>query len=93
MIEMGMRELKENIGYFVNLLKKNQSVTLNYRGQPFAIVQAIGRKKLPKDIGDTLQKLERMALLTGGDGKLSTRFQPIPVGGKPISDYILESRE
>lgn len=94
MVQMGMRELKENMGRFVTLLKKNQSVTLNYRGKPLAIVQALATKgTVSAKVRNLVAKLEKKGILSRGTGKVTGDFKPLDLGGKSISDYVIESRE
>jgi len=94
MTHMGMRDLKEHMGRFVALVKKGEPVTLRYRGKPFALVQVIERLKSVRSKEENhLLALEKKGLVSGGNGRVKKRFKPLRVGGKNISDIVIESRE
>lgn len=92
MTQIGMRELKENMGYFVALIKKGEPVLLKYRGQSLAIVKSTKPNK--KSRGDrALTKLKAQGLIVGRSGKPLAKFVPVKTKGKPVSEMIIEDRE
>ncbi len=94
MTRMGMRELKENMGRFVSLIKKNETITLHYRGKPLATVHPIHAKETSSSAEQKLiADLERQGLISGGSGKGFKKIRPIKVKGKSISDIVIEDRE
>lgn len=94
MTQLGMRELKENMGRFVATLRKKGALTLSYRGKPLAVVTMIDPSHpTPSNETKLLAKLQKEGLISGGSGQLSERTQPMLLGGRSISDIVLESRE
>lgn len=95
MTQIGMRELKGNFGRFVALLRKNEPVTLKYRGEPLAIVYPIEGKKSPSQTKTfkLLEKLEKKRLISGGKGQVQRKAKPLIWKGKSVADIVIESRE
>ncbi len=95
MTQIGMRELKENMGRFVLLIKKGEKITLHYRGKPLALVSSLhntSHSSLKKE-EKLLAALEERGLITGGKGQLKLLAKPLKVRGKTISDLVIDSRE
>ena len=89
-----MRELKENMGRFVFLIKKGEKITLNYRGKPFALVSCLQSLRPPLSKEEKfLAVLEQKGLITKGKKGPYRRIKPIKIGGKKMSDLVIESRE
>lgn len=95
MTELGMRELKENFGYFVSLLKKGEPVTLNYRGKALGLVKSLIKKSKREAYPEQklIQQLEKRGLVGGGSGRVRQGWKAIRVKGRPASDLVIESRE
>lgn len=89
-----MRELKENMGRFVSLLKKGEKITLNYHGHPLAVVSSLkgGAYKSSKE-KKLLETLEIKGMISGGSGQLKRWVSPLKIGGKNISDFVVDLRE
>lgn len=94
MTQIGMRDLKEHMGRFVFLLKRGKPVMLKYRGRPLAVVRSLaGRKTGLTKEEKHIAMLERKGLVSGGNGHVRGTVRPIKIGGKSISDLVIESRE
>lgn len=94
MTQIGMRELKENMGLFVSLIKKGGKITLNYRGKPLALVSSLEKQKSPLGREEIIiASLEKTGLLQGGTGYLKKKSEPLKVDGETISDLVIQLRE
>lgn len=89
-----MRELKEHMGLFVSLIKKGEKIILNYRGRPLAMVSKLPYPHRTSSREENLlTKLEEKGLITGGKGRLKPGANPLKIGGKSLSNFVIDSRE
>ncbi|MBI2336299.1 MAG: hypothetical protein HYU97_06020 [Deltaproteobacteria bacterium] len=94
MVQVGMRELKENIGAFVLKLKQGESIILKYRGKPLGVVRSLYKKgKMAHATELAFKKLEQQNLISSGSGRIDSGMQPVKAIGKSVSLLVIESRE
>lgn len=94
MTSLGIRELKENLGYFVSLLKKGEAVTLKYRGKALAVVNSlVNRSTENADEQALIRQLEKENVINLSSGKVNAGVRPVKTRGRSIADIVIEARE
>lgn len=89
-MEVGLRELKNHLGRYMQLVRGGESVVITDRGKPIARIQPVP----PADLPPRLQQLIAEGRVTYRPGPPYIP-RPIPVtpGEKTIADYIVEQRD
>jgi prevent-host-death family protein len=89
MEHVGLRELKNRLGHYVQKVREGEVVEVTDRGCSVAYLvpspEAALRKKL--------EPLIKKGLVSWSGRKPKGPYRPIPVGGKPASEIIVEDRE
>lgn len=90
---VGVKELKNKLTYYLNLVKEGNNIVVTHRGSPVAILHNL------EDIGKETSIEEKLAVLAKQGkirlplkkGKIKP-FTPLKIKGKPLSDTIIEER-
>ena len=89
MATVGVRELKNRLSYYLDLVRKGERVVVTGRGAPIAEISPIAVRKTEEEVW---QDLIARGLVTGGSGKPQGLNPRIKVFGKPVSETLLEDR-
>ncbi|HPD16436.1 MAG TPA: type II toxin-antitoxin system prevent-host-death family antitoxin [Planctomycetota bacterium] len=89
MVRAWLREFKNRLGYYARKVREGEDVELTDRGRPFARVVPSAEAELRRK----LEPLIKRGLVSWSGGKPKGLEHPIPVGGKPASEIIVEDRE
>ena len=87
MARVGIRELKNNLGYYISLVRNGQEVTVTNRGREVARIVPVEEYKTYSKLTDMVR--EGKAAWEGG--KPATP-KPVKAKGKPASSIVLEDR-
>ena len=88
MITVGVRELKNNLSYYLRGVKKGQPVTITERGQSVAVLmpaEASANASLARE-------LSQKGIGTWKGGKPRGGSRSVVVKGKPVSQIIVDER-
>ena len=88
MITVGIRELKNNLSYYLRGVKKGKPVTITERGQSVAVL-------MPADIStdsSLARELCQKGIGTWKGGKPRGGSRSVLVKGKPVSQIVVEER-
>jgi prevent-host-death family protein len=90
-MKLGLREANQHFSKAIKAVRAGKEVVLTERGQPIAVIKPI------KDAPEPDVALKRMAdegliTLPTRKGPLP-RFEPIRLGGKPLSQTIIDERD
>jgi len=88
MITVGIRELKNNLSYYLRGVKKGRPVTITERGQPVAVLMPA---ESPTDVS-LPRELSRKGFGTWKRGKPRGGSRSVVIKGKPVSQIIVEER-
>ena len=84
MITVGIRELKNNLSYYLRGVKRGRPVTITERGQSVAILMPA---ETPTDAS-----LARKGIGTWKGGKPRGGSRSAVVKGKPVSQIVVDER-
>lgn len=84
----GVRDLKNNLSYYLREVKKGRSIVVTERGK---VVATIVPAQEHPDV-EKLKKLARSGLGTWRGGKPKGASRSIVVKGKPVGDIVIEDR-
>ena len=88
MINVGVRELKNNLSHYLRDVKKGNAVTVTERGQSIAIL--IPARNHPD--AQIARELSRKGIGSWKGGKPKGGSRQVVVKGKPVSQIVLEER-
>ena len=88
MITVGVRELKNNLSYYLRGVKRGRSVTITERGQSVAILMPAGT---PTD-AQLGRELSRKGIGTWKGGKPRGGSRSVAIKGKPVSQIVVDER-
>lgn len=90
MVHVGLREANMHFSKYLKLVRKGQEVVVTERGSPVAVIKPLVKKATPDD---KIRSLEDQGILRRAvKGKLPLG-RAIAIGGKPLSETIIEERE
>ena len=89
MLKTGVRDLKNSLSYYLDLVKEGQMVDIAKWGK--VVARLVPIKLIPSG-DDILHDMVRAGLATWGGGKPKGASTRIRVKGKPPSRWILENR-
>ena len=87
MAKVGVRELKNNLRYYISLVRSGEQVVVTNRGRDVALIIPVEE---PNNYS-RLTELVKEGLATWEGGKPITP-EPIAASGKPASEIIIEQR-
>ena len=87
MAKVGIRELKNNLGYYLSLVGKGQQVVVTNRGRDVARIIPVEEHETYSKLADMVR--EGKAAWEGGKPAIS---KPVKAKGKPASSIVLEDR-
>ncbi len=88
MVQAGLREFKNRLGYYVRKVREGETVEVTDRGRPFARVVPSSEAEIRR----RLEPLIKKGLVSWGGGKPKGLYPRIRATGKPLSEMILEDR-
>ena len=88
MVKAGLRELKNRLGHYMRKVRNGDTLEVTDRGRPIAYVVPSREEALRKQ----LEPLIKKGLVSWGGGKPVGLARPVRVGGKPLSEIIVEER-
>ncbi|MDO9287890.1 MAG: type II toxin-antitoxin system prevent-host-death family antitoxin [Thermodesulfovibrionales bacterium] len=93
MHQVGIKELKNRLTYYLGLTKKGDRIVVTDRGMPVAVLHNLDAVEENAGIEERLASLAkqgkiRLPLI---NARLKP-FKPIKVKGKPMSETIIEER-
>jgi len=93
MQKVGSRELKNRLGRYLAFVRTGKSVLVTDRGKPVAkLVPVEDGHEVQDGLEERLEELARQGYIRRGKSAKLSRFQPVPVQGKPTSKIIIEDR-
>jgi prevent-host-death family protein len=88
---VGIREFKARASHYVELACSGQEVTITKRGR--ALARLVGEPRRRPSLRDRLAPLAAEGLIRlPALGKSPRPADLVPVGGKPVSELIIEDR-
>ena len=93
MHQVGIKELKNRLTYYLGLTKRGDSIVVTDRGMPVAVLHNLDTVEENAGIEERLASLAkqgkiRLPLKNAG----LKPFKPLKIKGKPISETIIEER-
>ncbi len=92
MKKVGSRELKNRLGRYLARVRHGETLVVTDRGEPVAKLVPVEGPQKEDELERRLNELEAQGHLRRARGGFRD-FEPIPIGGKPLSQLILEDRE
>lgn len=87
MAKAGIRKLKNNLRYYMSLVRNGEQVVVTNRGRDVALI-------VPVEGSDNYSRL--LEMVKGGlatwEGGKPIAPEPIVAGGKPASEIVIEDR-
>lgn len=90
-MRLGLREANQHFSKAVKAVRAGREVVLTERGRPIAVIKPIAQAAEPEAILKRMAA-EGLVTLPTCKGRLP-RFKPVPLGGKPLSQTIIDDRE
>ena len=91
MIRVGVRELKDRLSRYLAAVKEGEEVVVTERGTPIARIS--GEPKQRPNLARQLDKLSAEGLVTLPKQHLpQTCAPPLSIGGRPVSELMIENR-
>ncbi len=92
MKKVGSRELKNRLGRYLARVRRGETLVVTDRGEPVARLVPVEGVRKEDELERRLNQMEAEGHLRRARG-LFRDFEPIHIGGKPLSQLILEDRE
>lgn len=87
-MKVGVRELKNRLSHYLDLVGKGEHVTVTERGRDIAVITPLPHSEVERKIG----LLVKEGIATWGGGKPIGSASPAPSRGRRISDIVIEDR-
>ena len=88
MMTVGVRELKNRLSEFLRRVGEGERITVTDRGRPVAVLGPVDQTR--ED--EALLKMVREGLARWGGGKPRIPKRGVRIGGKPLSETVIEGR-
>ncbi len=87
MAKAGIRKLKNNLKYYISLVRSGEQVVVTNRGRDVALI-------VPVEESDNYSRLTEMVKegLAIWEGGKPIAPEPIAASGKPVSEIVIEDR-
>ena len=92
MIEVGVRQLKNNLTRYLRLVESGQSVLVTSRRRPVAVLKKPERNSARTEEEILAALVAEGKLLPAAEPGPFRRFKPLKMRGKPLSRMIIEDR-
>lgn len=91
---VGIRELKQRLGYYFSQAERGHSIRITRRGKVVLTVSAPPPRDetLDPDLERRLEELERQGVLRRGIGEPIGLHPRVKLRGKPVSQTVIEDR-
>jgi len=91
MTTVGVRELKNRLSRYLEIVKRGEDLTVTERGKPIARITSA--EKPPRSLDDRLAMLAGQGVLRLPTRSRSRRkYAPLRCGGIPLSGMVIEDR-
>jgi prevent-host-death family protein len=91
-IQVGVRELKNQLARYLRLAKADQEVIITEHGRPVAVIQALSRSKPLRSLEARIAALAAKGEVSAPMRPLVSRVRRVKVGGRPLSAEIVADR-
>ncbi len=88
MTVVGVRELKNNLSFYLRQVKEGKRINVANRGKVIAILVPAEERKLNKELKLLLEE----GIASWGGGKPKGSAHPVKSRGRPLSEIIIEDR-
>ena len=92
MIQIGVRQLRNELTRYLRLAEKGQPVLVTNRNRPIAVLQKADRSSARTEEELVAALVAEGKLLPGAKPGPFKPFKPVRVKGKPASQMIIEDR-
>ncbi len=91
---VGVKELKDNLSYYLNLTKKGDNIIVTDRGAPIAILHSLDKIEKEAGVEERLAALAKQGKIRLPSGKVSfsKEIERPDNKGKLMSEIIIEDR-
>jgi len=92
-MRIGLREANQRFSKAIKAVRAGEDVVLTDRGRPIAVIKALRKTDGPEAV---LQAMSDAGLIRRASRKgpmPASRWRPLKIKGKPLSDTIAEDRE
>lgn len=89
MTTVGVRELKNRLSYYLDLVKNGEPVSVTARGREIAVIMPRARN----EDEEFAWRLVREGKATWSGGKPKGGSLNIPARGRPLSEIVIKERE
>ncbi len=91
-VQVGVRELKNRLTFYLKLAKADQEVIVTERGNPIAVIQSISAASAPNSLEARIAALAAQGEISAPSRRLVPRVRRIKLAGRPLSDEIIADR-
>lgn len=89
---VGVKELKNRLTHYLRRAKDGEEVVVTERGQPIALIQSIRSAQPAQSLEAQLARLAAQGLVTLPTRRPRAKLPRARIGGRPISETILDDR-
>jgi len=88
MAKVGIRKLKNNLRYYISLVRNGEQIVVTNRGRDVALIVPLEESN---NYGRLMEMVkEGLAIWEGGK---PIAPEPMPASGKPASEIVIEDRQ
>lgn len=91
MERVGLREANVHFAKYMKMVKEGEEILLTDRGEPFAVIKPLAKRKKP--VEERLQLLEKEGILIRAKKRKLTLHELVTLEGRPLSEIVAEERE
>jgi prevent-host-death family protein len=91
-IQVGVRELKNQLTKYLRIAKADREVIVTERGRPVAVIQPLSRSKPLRSLEARIAALAARSEITAPARRLVPRIRRVKLRGRPLSADIVADR-
>lgn len=91
MERVGLREANVHFAKYMKLVKEGEEILLTDRGEPFAVIKPLSKRRKP--VEERLQLLEKEGILIRARKRRMPLHELVTLEGRPLSEIVAEERE
>ncbi len=91
-VQVGVRELKNRLAFYLKLAKADHEVIVTERGNPIAVIQSLSATSSPKSLEARIAALAARGEISAPSRRLVPRVRRIKLAGRLLSDEIIADR-
>lgn len=88
MVKVGVRELKNGLSRYLDLVKNGEQITVTQRGKEIAVISPVSDDA----VRDRIMRMVREGKASWSGRKPDLSKPPLRIGGKPLSEIVIEDR-